>query len=297
MLLVSRARHECNTNWEDSHASRSSRKSHSVPRFAPAARGLRDPQPLGCRFGPNSHGARLRGAGHHQRRPRVQPRPPRRRGRYQSRGDLGQRACHILATQLPISADLEDGFGRRPEDAAETIRQAAAVGLVGGSIEDTTADPTRPIHEFSLAVERVAAAVEAARGLPFPFTLTARAENFQFSRPDLDDTIARLRAFEAAGADVLYAPGLPDMAAIREVCAAVSRPVNFVIGLAGQNFTVAELAQAGVKRISLGAALARAALTGLVRAAREIRDHGSFGFAEEILPFDEANGFMAARII
>jgi 2-methylisocitrate lyase-like PEP mutase family enzyme len=203
----------------------------------------------------------------------------------------------VLATHLPVSADLEDGFGRRPEDAAETIRQAAAVGLVGGSIEDTTTDPTRPIHEFSLAVERVAAAVEAARGLPFPFTLTARAENFQFSRPDLDDSIARLRAFEAAGADVLYAPGLPDMAAIREVCAAVSRPVNFVIGLAGQNFTVAELAQAGVKRISLGAALARTALTGLVRAAREIRDHGSFGFAEEILPFDEANGFMAARII
>jgi len=203
----------------------------------------------------------------------------------------------VLATHLPVSADLEDGFGRRPEDAAETIRQAAAVGLVGGSIEDTTADPTRPIHEFSLAVERVAAAVEAAQGLPFPFTLTARAENFQFSRPDLDDTIARLQAFEAAGADVLYAPGLPDMAAIREVCAAVSRPVNFVIGLAGQNFTVAELVQAGVKRISLGAALARAGLTGLVRAAHEIRDHGSFGFAEEILPFDEANGFMAARII
>jgi len=201
----------------------------------------------------------------------------------------------VLATHLPVSADLEDGFGRRPEDAAETIRQAAAVGLVGGSIEDTTADPTRPIHEFSLAVERVAAAVEAAQGLPFPFTLTARAENFQFSRPDLDDTIARLQAFEAAGADVLYAPGLPDMAAIREVCAAVSRPVNFVSGLAGQNFTVAELAEAGVKRISLGAALARAALAGLVRAAREIREHGSFGFAEETLPDAEANGFMASR--
>jgi len=200
----------------------------------------------------------------------------------------------VLATHLPVSADLEDGFGRRPEDAAETIRQAAAIGLVGGSIEDTTADPTRPIHEFSLAVERVAAAVEAAQGLPFPFTLTARAENFQFSRPDLDDTIARLCAFEAAGADVLYAPGLPDMAAIREVCTAVSRPVNFVIGLAGENFTVAELARAGVKRISLGAALARAALAGLVRAAREIRDHGSFEFAGEILRFAEANDFMAA---
>lgn len=200
----------------------------------------------------------------------------------------------VLATHLPVSADLEDGFGQHPEDVAETIRRAAAVGLVGGSIEDTTADPTRPIHEFSLAVERVAAAAEAARSLPFPFTLTARAENFQFSRPDLSDTIARLQAFEAAGADVLYAPGLPDIAAIREVCAAVSRPVNVVIGITGRNFTVAELAQAGVKRISLGSALARAALAGLVRAAREIREHGSFGFAEEALPFAEANGFMAS---
>jgi 2-methylisocitrate lyase-like PEP mutase family enzyme len=201
----------------------------------------------------------------------------------------------VLATPLPVSADLEDGFGHRPEDVAETIRRAAAVGLVGGSIEDTTADPTRPIHEFSLAVERVSAAAEAARSLPFPFTLTARAENFQFSRPDLDDTIARLRAFEAAGADVLYAPGLPDIAAIREVCAAVSRPVSVVVGLGGQNFTVAELAQAGVKRISLGSALARSALAGLVRAAHEIRDRGSFGFAGEALPFAEANDFMVSH--
>jgi 2-methylisocitrate lyase-like PEP mutase family enzyme len=181
------------------------------------------------------------------------------------------------------------------EDVAETIRRAAAIGLVGGSIEDATADPARPIHEFSLAVERVAAAAEAARSLPFPFTLTARAENFQFSRPDLNDTIARLRAFKAAGADVLYAPGLPDIAAIQQVCAAVSRPVNVVIGLPGQNFIVAELAQAGVKRISLGSALARAALAGLMRAACEIRDHGSFGFAEKALPFAEANGFMASH--
>lgn len=201
----------------------------------------------------------------------------------------------VLATHLPVSADLEDGFGHRPEDVAETIRRAAAVGLVGGSIEDTTADPTRPIHDFSLAVERVAAAAEAARGLCFPFTLTARAENFQYSHPDLDDTIARLRAFEAAGADVLYAPGLPDIAAIREVCGAVSRPVNVVIGLADQNLTMGELAQAGVKRISLGSALARAALAGLVRAARKIRDHEGFGLAEEILPFAEANGFMASH--
>jgi len=201
----------------------------------------------------------------------------------------------VGATGLPVSADLEDGFGQRPQDAAETFRRAAAIGLVGGSIEDTTANPAHPIHDFGLAVERVAAAAEAARALPFPFILTARAENFLFSRPDLGDTIARLRAFEAAGADVLYAPGLPDMAAIREVCAALSRPVNVVVGLAGQNFTVAELAQAGVKRISLGSALARAALAGLMRAAREIRDHGSFAFADDALSFAHANGFMASR--
>jgi 2-methylisocitrate lyase-like PEP mutase family enzyme len=198
----------------------------------------------------------------------------------------------VEATDLPVSADLEDGFGPRPEDAAETIRRAAAVGLVGGSIEDTTADPARPIHDFNLAVERVIAAVEAARALPFPFTLTARAENFQFSRPDLDDTIARLIAFETAGADVLYAPALPDISAIRKVCASVSRPVNVVVGLAGPKFSVAELAEAGVKRISLGATLARAALGGFVRAAREIAENGTFGFADQAMSFSEANDYM-----
>jgi 2-methylisocitrate lyase-like PEP mutase family enzyme len=198
----------------------------------------------------------------------------------------------VEATDLPVSADLEDGFGPRPEDAAETIRRAAEVGLVGGSIEDTTADPARPIHDFNLAVERMIAAVEAARALPFPFTLTARAENFQFSRPDLDDTIARLIAFETAGADVLYAPALPDISAIRKVCASVSRPVNVVVGLAGPKFTVAELAEAGVKRISLGATLARAALGAFVRAAREIAENGTFGFADQAMSFSEANDYM-----
>jgi 2-methylisocitrate lyase-like PEP mutase family enzyme len=199
----------------------------------------------------------------------------------------------VLATHLPVSADLENGFGHRPKEVAETIRRAAAIGLVGGSIEDATADAAHPIHDFGLAVERVAASVEAARSLPFPFTLTARAENFLFARPDLDDTIARLRAFEAAGADVLYAPGLPDLAAIREVCGAVSRPVNVVIGLSGQSFTIAELQEAGVKRISLGSALARIALGGLMRAAREILDRSSFGFCEAAMSFGEANSFMA----
>lgn len=198
----------------------------------------------------------------------------------------------VAATDLPVSADLEDGFGPRPEDVAETIRQAAAIGLVGGSIEDTTTDPARPIHEFGLAVERVAAAVEAARSLPFPFTVTARAENFLFSRPDLDDTIARLAAFEAAGADVLYAPGLPDIAAIRQVCVSVSQPVNVVVGLTGQNFTVAGLAEAGVRRISLGSALARAALGALVRAAHEISENGTFQFIDDAMPFSTANDYM-----
>ena len=201
----------------------------------------------------------------------------------------------VEATNLPVSADLEDGFGPHPKDTAETIRAAGAVGLVGGSIEDTTADPARPIHDFNLAVERVAAAVEAARALPFRFMLTARAENFLHGRPDLDDTIRRLQAFEAAGADVLYAPGLPSLDAIRTVCAAVNRPVNVVVGLGTQRFTVAELADAGVRRISVGSAFARAALGGLMRAAREVAEHGTFTFAAEALPYAEANRAMDGR--
>jgi 2-methylisocitrate lyase-like PEP mutase family enzyme len=205
-------------------------------------------------------------------------------------------AAHIVqATDLPVSADLEDGFGQRPEDVAETIRQAAAVGLVGCTIEDTTADPAHPIHEFGLAVERIAAAVAATKALPFRFILTARAENYLFGRPDLDDTIRRLRAFDEAGADVLYAPALPDLAAIRTVCAAVSRPVNVVAGLAGQRYSVAELAEAGVKRISLGSTLARAALGALARAGRELRVRGTFDFADEAMPFADANALMTAR--
>ena len=208
---------------------------------------------------------------------------------------LANAAAIVQATDLPVSADLEDGFGPRPEDVAETVRQAAAIGLVGCTIEDTTADPAQPIHDFGLSVERIAAAVEAARALPFRFTLTARAENFLFGRPDLDDTIRRLRAFADAGADVLYAPGLPDLAAIRTVCAAVSRPVNVVAGLGGSRHSVSELAAAGVKRISLGSTLARAALGGLARAAREIRDHGTFDFTDEAMPFAEANALMRGR--
>ncbi len=200
----------------------------------------------------------------------------------------------VSATHLPVSADLENGFGHAPEDAAETIRLAAATGLVGGSIEDSSGDPARPIYDFAHAVERVAAAVEAARALPSGFVLTARAENFLHGRPDLDDTINRLRAFERAGADVLYAPGLPSLEAIRAVCAALSRPVNVLAGGTVPVVSVAALADAGVKRISLGSALSRAALGGFVRAAREIRETGTFGFASEALPYAEANGFMPA---
>jgi len=202
----------------------------------------------------------------------------------------------VEATDLPVSADLENGFGHRPEDAAATIHLAAAIGLVGGSIEDASGEAAQPIYGYQQSVERVAAAVEAARALSFPFMLTARAENFLHGRPDLDGTIRRLQAFEQAGADVLYAPGLPSLDAVRAVCAAVSRPVNVLAGGSGAALSVAALAGAGVRRISLGSALSRAALGGFMRAAREIKDQGTFGFAAEALPFAEANDFMQAAL-
>jgi 2-methylisocitrate lyase-like PEP mutase family enzyme len=201
----------------------------------------------------------------------------------------------VEATDLPVSADLESGFGETPEAVARTIHLAAQIGLVGGSVEDATYDPQQPIRALPEAVERVAAAVEAARSLPFPFTLTARAENFLVGRRDLDDTIRRLQAFEAAGADVLYAPGLPDLDAIRAVCASVSKPVNVVMGLKGRSFSVAELAAAGVRRISVGSSLCRAALGAFLRAAREIQDEGTFTFANDAIPFADINALMAAR--
>jgi 2-methylisocitrate lyase-like PEP mutase family enzyme len=196
------------------------------------------------------------------------------------------------AVELPVSADLEKGFGDAPEMAAETIRLAAEVGLVGGSIEDATGNPDTPIFEIDVAAKRVAAAVEAARALPFPFTLTARTENFLRGNPDLEDTIARLRAFEQVGADVLMAPGLPDLEAVRAVCAAVSKPVNFMAGIRGRSFTVAELAEAGVRRISLASSLYRAAMTGLLAAANEVKDTGTFGYLDHSVPTPELNGFM-----
>ncbi len=184
------------------------------------------------------------------------------------------------STDLPVSADLEKGFGDAPADAAHAIRRAAEVGLVGGSIEDSTGAKDAPIFDAGLAAERVAAAVEAARSLPFPFTLTARAENFLHGRADLDDTIRRLQAYERAGADVLFAPGLPDLDAVRTLCASVGKPVNFMAGMPGRSFSVADLAAAGVRRISLATSLYRAAMTGLIAAAREVRDAGTFGYVE-----------------
>lgn len=209
-----------------------------------------------------------------------------------TRDEIIENAREIAeATPLPVSADLEDGFGRAPEECDLTIQLACEAGLAGGSIEDATGDPHAPIYEFGLAVERIAAAAEAARDRRF--LLTARAENFLYGRPDLTDTIRRLQAFADAGADVLYAPGLPSLDAIRELCASVVKPVNVVMGLEGAAYTVDELADVGVKRISVGGSLARAALAAFLRAAREIKDHGTFAYAAEALPHTEARRFMA----
>jgi 2-methylisocitrate lyase-like PEP mutase family enzyme len=198
----------------------------------------------------------------------------------------------VAATDNPVSADLEKGFADSPQGVAETIRLAADVGLVGGSIEDATGDQEKPLYDMSHAVERVAAAVEAARALSFPFTLTARSENYLRGNPDLEDTIRRLQAFERAGADVLFAPALPDLAAVRAVCEALSKPVNFMVGIKGKSFSVAELAAAGVRRISLATSLYRTAMTGLVTAAREVKNAGTFGFLDEAITTAELNKFL-----
>jgi 2-methylisocitrate lyase-like PEP mutase family enzyme len=188
----------------------------------------------------------------------------------------------VGATDLPVSADLEKGFGDRPEAVAETVRRAAEAGLVGCTIEDSTGNLENPLFEFPLAVERIAAGAEAARSLAFPFLLTARAHNFLYPSPSLDDTIRRLRAYEEAGAAVLFAPGLPDLDSIRTVCASVNKPFNFMAGIPGKSFTVAELAATGVKRISLATSLYRAAMTGMLDAAREVLEQGSFTFLDRV---------------
>jgi len=198
----------------------------------------------------------------------------------------------VMATDLPVSADLEKGFADAPAAAAETIRLAGEAGLAGGSIEDASGNKDQPIFDYQHAVERVAAAAEAAKRIPGGFVLTARTENFLRGRPDLDDTIRRLQAFEKAGADVLMAPGLPDLAAVRAVCAALKKPVNFMAGIKGKSFPVRELEAAGVRRVSLATSLYRAAMSGLVEAAREVQGQGSFGYLERSLTTPELNGYM-----
>jgi 2-methylisocitrate lyase-like PEP mutase family enzyme len=195
------------------------------------------------------------------------------------------------ATALPVSADLENCYAHDPAEAAETLVLAASAGAVGGSIEDASGDPGHPIYDFSLAVERVAAAVEAVRRLPIPFTLTARAENFLHGRDDLDDTLRRLEAYAKAGADVLYAPALPGIEAIRTVCTAVKKPVNVLAGTR-QTHSVAELAEAGAKRISIGSGLSRAALGAFIKGATELKEAGTVGFLRHAIPFAEIQGLM-----
>lgn len=218
----------------------------------------------------------------------------RRDGRVSRDEAVAHAKAIVDAVDIPVAADLENGYGDSPEDAAATIRAAGAVGLVGGSIEDASGNPARPIYDADLAVRRVEAAIAAAKTLPYKFVFTARAENFIRGNPDLDDTICRLKAYEKAGADVLFAPGLPDLAAIRQVCASLERPFNFMVGIKGHSFTVSDLAEAGVKRISLATSLYRAAMTGLVEAAREVKDGGTFGYLDTSIPTADFNKLLDA---
>ena len=216
----------------------------------------------------------------------------RRDGQLGRDGALAEFGAIAGAVDLPVAADLGNGYGPAPADAAATIRAAAAAGLVGGSIEDATGDAKRPLYDFNLAVERVAAAVEAARTLSFPFVLTARSEGCVRGGLGLDEIIRRLQAFEKAGADVLFAPGLPDLAAVRAVCAAVAKPVNFMAGIKGRSFPVADLVAAGVKRISVAASFYRAAMTGLLDAAREVRERGTFAYTDRAVASAEFERLM-----
>lgn len=216
----------------------------------------------------------------------------RRDGRISRDEAIAHARAIVEAVELPVSADLEKGFGDSPDDAAATIRAAAAVGLVGGSIEDATGDAAKPLYDIADATRRIEAAVAAARAQPFRFMLTARAEGFLRGNPDLDDTIRRLVAFEKAGADVLMAPGLPDLDAVRRVCASLSRPFNFMAGIPGKSFSVADLTAAGVRRTSLATSLYRAAMTGLHEAAKEVREKGTFGYLDRTLSTPAFNAFM-----
>jgi 2-methylisocitrate lyase-like PEP mutase family enzyme len=216
----------------------------------------------------------------------------RRDGQVRREEALAHARAVVAAVDLPVSADLENGFGHAASLAAETVRLAAGTGLVGCSIEDATGDKDRPLYEIGEATERIAASAEAARSLGFAFTLTARSENFLRGNPNLDDTIKRLQAYEKAGADVLMAPGLPDLTAVRAVCAALSKPYNFMGGIKGKSFSKADLEAAGVRRISLATSLYRIAMTGLVEAAREVKDKGTFGYIDRSIPTPDLAAFM-----
>jgi 2-methylisocitrate lyase-like PEP mutase family enzyme len=212
-----------------------------------------------------------------------------------SRDEMLQHVRLIAAaTDLPVSADLENGFADDPKIVAETIRLAAATGLAGCSIEDDTHNPNDRIYEHGLAVERIRAAAQAARSLDFPFTLTARAENYLVGRRDLNDTIKRLQAYQEAGADVLYAPGLASKEEIAALVSSVDRPVNVVMGLQGVRLSLAELSEIGVKRVSVGSALSRAALGAFLRAAREMKDHGTFDFSDEAVSYKDLSAMFEA---
>ncbi len=215
----------------------------------------------------------------------------RRDGKVSREEALGHARLVVEAVEVPVSADLENGFGHPPAFAAETVSMASAAGLAGCTIEDATGDKDRPLYPFEEALERVKACVAAARGAGNGFVLTARTENFLRGNPDLEDTIRRLKAFEAAGADVLMAPGLPDLAAVKAVCSAVGKPVNFMAGIKGRSYSTAELAEAGVRRISLATSLWRAAMDGMVKAAKEAQG-GTFGYIDTAIGSGDLAGFM-----
>ncbi|WP_443690808.1 isocitrate lyase/PEP mutase family protein [Pseudomonas sp.] len=204
-------------------------------------------------------------------------------------------AAIVNATALPVAADLENCFSDSPEGCADTILKAAALGIVGGSIEDASGHADNPIYAFELSVERVKAAVAAARSLPFPFMLTARAENLLHGRLNFADTLRRIEAYAEAGADVLFAPGLRTRDEVIAVVRAVApRPVNVIMGLSGVTLSVADLSACGVKRISVGSSLARAALGGFYRAAQEISQQGTFTYGQQALPFAQLNTLFSA---
>jgi len=216
----------------------------------------------------------------------------KRDGKVTREESLANARMIVEATDLPVAADLEKGFGDGPDATAETIRQAASIGLVGGSIQDASGNKDTPLYDLETAAVRVKAAVQAARSLSFSFVLTARAEGCLRGHGDLDDVIKRLQAYEAAGADVLFAPGLPDLAAVKKVCGSLKKPFNFMVGIKGKSFSKAELEAAGVKRISLATSLYRAAMTGLLDAAKEVKERGTFEYLDRSVSTPDWNAFM-----